>query len=168
MTHFAKFQVCLLTHCCPVLAGYDRYFLQGFPQKQRLVHQRFAQGQFDLLPHPHGKRSNDARGRTTKGPQDRGLLWRTRNGPPALASREVLPLHDHDQSSHAAPGRASLTSLVNNLHDHGGGGSRVEDSSESSNAPAAFLVKGRKRLRQAPSSDEEDEHAVCAASSPEY
>ena len=70
--------------------------------------------------------------------------------------------------SHGAPGRAPITSVANNLHHHGAGRSRVEDSSESSNAPAASLLKGRKRLCQPCSSDEEDEHVVCVASSPEY
>ena len=91
--------------------------------------------------------------------------------PPEMAPSTSLPekldlFMPTSKGSHAAPGRALL---ANNLHDHGGGRSRVEDSSTSSNAPAAFLVKkGRKRLRQAPSSDEEDEHAVCAGSSPQY
>ena len=90
--------------------------------------------------------------------------------PPEMAPSTSLPekldlFMPSSKGSHAAPGRAPL---ANNLHDHGGGRSRVEDSSTSSNAPAAFLVKGRKRLRQACSSDEEDEHAVCAASSPKY
>jgi hypothetical protein len=34
--------------------------------------------------------------------------------------------------------------------------------------PSSLPEKGRKRLRQASSSDEEDEHTACAASSPEY
>jgi hypothetical protein len=93
--------------------------------------------------------------------------------PPAMAPASSLPekldlFIPTTKGSHAAPGRAPLTSLANNLDHHGTSRSRVEDSSESSNAPAALLVKGRKRLRQASSSDEEDEHAVCAASSPEY
>jgi hypothetical protein len=70
--------------------------------------------------------------------------------------------------SYPAPDRAPLALLSRNLDRHGTSRSNLKDSSESSNAPAAFRVKGRKRLQQEPSSDEEDENDGCAAASPEY
>jgi len=70
--------------------------------------------------------------------------------------------------SYRAPDRAPLASLSKNLDHHGTSRSLLKDSSQSSNAHAAFRVPGRKRLYQQASSDEEDEHAGCAASSPEY
>ncbi len=66
--------------------------MQGFPQKQRSVHQRVARVQFVLLPHSDGTGRNDAEGSTIKGPQDRGLLSRARNGPAELDCREVWHL----------------------------------------------------------------------------
>ena len=83
---------------------------------------------------------------------------------PDIAPSTSLPMFMTTTTGpYRPPERGPFPSLPKSLDHHG-----TKETLASRTAPAAFRVKGRKRLHQEPSSDEDTEHTACVASSPEY